>query len=800
MGRKLQHLLICLLVILKELKATESNCDCSTTSSCICSSSSSCDCNTMGLTSVPQTLPSSITDLNLRDSRFTTLSQSDFSRYRSLRNLYLGGNNVSTINARAFYYQSSLATLNLTHNRLTSLRADMFEGLSVLQNLYLYYNDISFIEARTFCPTPQLIQLSLSGNNVTSILQATHNVFDCVNGLQYLHLSIGHMKVIPPNVFDNLSRLIHLYLHINEISSIPLDAFANLSLLRRLRLESNQITDIQPGTFSNLRRLQDLYLNSNLISNIESATFSNLHQLQELYLYSNQITAIQSGAFSNLPQLRHLRLENNKLHTISPGLLTGLGNLQELQLQNNQIATLPLVAYDKLSSITTVNINNNPWQCDCRMVPFRMKMTGSHSFENQTMCEGPNNFHGQKLIDINPEDLICEEPTMVRFEMSGDTTLFQGQTLHLVCGSLGIPTPDITVILPSGLDATVGSGGRVTVHVNGTITVTNLTAADAGLYICIAANPAGSKFATLSVDVDIRTSVMPVTLPLGSTQSYDVTSLASVTLPQEPAIVRFERSGDTALIQGDTLYLVCEASGIPKPDISVILPSGLNATVESGGRVTVEVNGTVTITDITAADAGLYICFAISPVGATYATLFADVQQNMHTTMALSIPSETNTDALNFELPVLISSVCGAVAGTVLIGGIILTVCFKRRTKKPPSVPDHSIVFDNENVTVTMIGGHDHTGQGQLQAMGEATSPHLQAPDVSQHHLYDEVNPLDEHPPLPPPRRGVAAAVDEDAPVYDALHYYQLLTSTWNQPAEEYSYGTQHHYQSLRKT
>eukprot|EP00058_Branchiostoma_floridae_P013430 XP_002598918.1 hypothetical protein BRAFLDRAFT_79849 [Branchiostoma floridae] len=438
-------------------------------------------------------------------------------------------------------------------------------------------------------------------------------------------------------------------------------------------------------------------------------------------------------------------------------------------------------------------------------------MTGSQSFENQTTCEGPSNFHGQRLIDINPEDLICEEPTIVRFEMSGDTTLLQGQTLHLVCESLGIPTPDITVILPSGLDATVESGGRVTVEVNGTITLTNFTAADAGLYICIAANQAGSKFATLSVDVDIRTSVMPVTLPLGSTQSYDVTSVASVTLPEEAAIVRFERSGDTTLIQGETLYLVCEASGIPKPDITVILPSGLNATVKSGGRVTVDVNGTITITDLTAADAGLYICIAMSPVGATYATLFvSNVQQNMPTTFTMaplsSTSSVTTTGALNFELPVLIASVCGAVAGTLLIGGIILTIWFKRRNKKPPSVPDHSIVFDNKNTTVTIIGGHDQTEQGQFQAMGEATRPHLQAPSVSQHHLYDDVMPprnnvpLDDRPPLPPPRRGVAAAVDENAPAHDALHYYQPLTSTRNQPAEAHSYGTQHHYQSLRKT
>ncbi|CAH1264548.1 Hypp3021 [Branchiostoma lanceolatum] len=46
--------------------------------------------------------------------------------------------------------------------------------------------------------------------------------------------------------------------------------------------------------------------------------------------------------------------------------------------------------------------------------------------------------------------------------------------------------------------------------------------------------------------------------------------------------------------------------------ITVILPSGLNAIVESGGRVTVDVNGTITITNVTAADAGLNVSGALA--------------------------------------------------------------------------------------------------------------------------------------------------------------------------------------------
>ncbi|KAI8486480.1 hypothetical protein Bbelb_357150 [Branchiostoma belcheri] len=121
------------------------------------------------------------------------------------------------------------------------------------------------------------------------------------------------------------------------------------------------------------------------------------------------------------------------------------------------------------------------------------------------------------------------------------------------------------------------------------------------------------------------------------------------------------------LVQGGNLQLICEASGVPTPDITVIPPSGLNATAESGGRITVEVNGAITITRVTAADAGLYVCIASSPAGSTYAVF--------------------NTGAVSsrsFPLPVFAGSVCGAIAGTLVLVAIVLTIWCKFCTKTDP--------------------------------------------------------------------------------------------------------------------
>ncbi|CAH1244196.1 MXRA5 [Branchiostoma lanceolatum] len=371
--------------------------------------------------------------------------------------------------------------------------------------------------------------------------------------------------------------------------------------------------------------------------------------------------------------------------------------------------------------------------------------------------------------------------------------------------NLSFPTPDITVILPSGLHATVESGGRVTVGVNGTITIRDITAADAGLYACIAASSVGSTNAILVVEVAF----------------------------EELKIVRFERNDNNPLDQGKLLQLICEATGIPKPDITVILPSGLNVTVESVGRVTVDENGTVIIRDVNAEDEGLYACIAASPVSSTFDILVVGLPQisevsvatpsnttNTHHSTSIfappvsvaSSPSKQPEPAPSFSLPVLLGAICGSVAGTVLIGGIILTTWCKRNNKTPPKGPDFSVVFNNTNITTTVI---TNTQTGHPQAMNESLNvrnpQHVPRPVSSQFEPYEDVEPPpsnprlrgprqpalrppnrnntpnDDLPPLPPPRIASASGTE------DSLHHYQPLSNT----RIEQSNGTPHHYQSL---
>ncbi|XP_019645832.1 PREDICTED: leucine-rich repeat and immunoglobulin-like domain-containing nogo receptor-interacting protein 2 [Branchiostoma belcheri] len=263
-------------------------------------------------------------------------------------------------------------------------------------------------------------------------------------------------------------------------------------------------------SFSNLKRLLVLLL--------------MLPKLSEVYLAYNQINHIEPGTFSNLLNLRLLNLENNKISIVQNGTFSNLPKLATLLLSNNQITVLSEYT-DELMSIANVYLKNNPWQCDCRMVSFRQKMVGKR-FEDHIICEEPSRLFGQKLKDIEPDDLICDEPQIVTFKMiNGNRPVLEGETVILNCDVSGIPTPDITVTLPSGRNATVESGGRVTVEANGIITIENITATESGLYVCLAASPGGSTSANLSIYVQGSSSVSPTSIYVQGPSSVSPTSI-----------------------------------------------------------------------------------------------------------------------------------------------------------------------------------------------------------------------------------------------------------------------------------
>ncbi|XP_078656759.1 uncharacterized protein LOC144902962 [Branchiostoma floridae x Branchiostoma belcheri] len=335
MSNKGRRMLVLLLIILKEADQT-------TAHSCSCSSLR-CDCIRRGLSSVPQDLSTDINILFLYSNIITTLSQSDFSSYRSLRTLDLSRNQISMIHNEAFHNLPSLTHLYIYNNHLTSLTAGTFVGLGSLKTLSLHNNQLSSLQA---------------------------------------------------DIFVGLGNLQYLWLNNNKLTSLPVDIFVGLV------------------------NLEYLYLARNKIHRIEAGTFNDTTQLRILELQHNNISTITVDTLGNFLQLQTLNLSHNNINTFPVETLSNFLNISALFciiVEYNQLETIPPIAVDKSVILHDVCIENNPWQCDCRMAPFQTWYRSSAY--RHIRCAGPANLTGQYLRDVNPEHLICKETTPVYSSM-----------------------------------------------------------------------------------------------------------------------------------------------------------------------------------------------------------------------------------------------------------------------------------------------------------------------------------------------------------------------------------------------
>eukprot|EP00058_Branchiostoma_floridae_P000085 XP_002585573.1 hypothetical protein BRAFLDRAFT_133161 [Branchiostoma floridae] len=115
MRRKLRHLLMFLIIILKKPNTPEAGCRCAPSPNYKC-------LDNQGLTSIPQNLPTSLKQLELKR------------------------NQITIIKSGAFANVSRLQELWLTSNKIKIIQEGAIANLPLLKKLFLYYNQITIID------------------------------------------------------------------------------------------------------------------------------------------------------------------------------------------------------------------------------------------------------------------------------------------------------------------------------------------------------------------------------------------------------------------------------------------------------------------------------------------------------------------------------------------------------------------------------------------------------------------------------------------------------------------------------
>ena len=300
---------------------------------------------------------------------------------------------IETIDEHVFESISSeLEVLNLRNNELTTEKQLAFlVHVTRLREFYLDYNRLESIDQVTL--PLNLKVFSLKNNRLT---QLDLSIFVRLEYLEKLFLSSNKLSKLSPTLKNIFASLEVLELDRNQLSF--LQAF-NAPKLKHFNLDGNFLgRKLDRRLFTNLPLLERLHLRDNQIEVIDQHAFetTRLQSLGKGVMILSDKTSILSLS---------LDLRNNSLQSI-PLWIKLNGTLQVLSLRRNQLCTIDQQALSFYRSLVTLELDQNPLHCDCRMARNfqQVKITGQ--------CESPPERRTVSLNELPHEQFACSMLTM----------------------------------------------------------------------------------------------------------------------------------------------------------------------------------------------------------------------------------------------------------------------------------------------------------------------------------------------------------------------------------------------------
>lgn len=416
---------------------------------------------------------------------------------------------------------SNLRTVNLSYNQLRDLPRLVFAGLNV-EELRLSNNNLYAIPFQVFAPMERLRVLDLSYNSIVSFLD---HFFIFNKLIEVLQLNNNDLAILSSNALADLSNVKRLELSNNALVYISKGLFDSLNNLRYLNLANNPLTNLAAGTFRGLYKLEELNLSGNKLKQLTYGLFHFSPRIIHLTLDNTYIDVIHNTELLGLKDLQSLRIRNNTLlKEIEPYVLVDTPFIKHLDIRGNNLVFLPL-SLSNLTHLQYLNIERNPWGCDCRMVWFApwVETRKRNNLTVSLLSCGPHAY---------PDDMV---PTLKHLNCSGPQIMYKTPTNEyrlktnalLECRYVANPNPSITWITPSrevyhwNPDPTVADifykhphahdeylnpmrniPPRIQVLDNGTLYIQNVTREDCGRYWCYASNPVANMTSNVLLHID----------------------------------------------------------------------------------------------------------------------------------------------------------------------------------------------------------------------------------------------------------------------------------------------------------
>ncbi|XP_051564412.1 matrix-remodeling-associated protein 5-like [Myxocyprinus asiaticus] len=302
------------------------------------------------------------------------------------------------------------------------------------------------------------------------------------------------------------------------------------------------------------------------------------------------------------------RITTAKLHTITVNAGT------DVQLLCDSVGEpKPFLTWTKVSTGAIISANT-------RIQRFEVLSNGTFIIHNvqlqdhgQYMCSARNLYGIDKMTVTLVVSVHMPRITLPRHQ---DMTVYLGNSALMECQAQGLPTPNISWVLPdrSVVRSVSSTDQRVMLHANGTLQIKHTNYPDRGIYKCIASNVAGTDM--LSVRLQISAL---------------------------PSMIQEQRWENYTVHDGEEVYIHCTAEGAPSPAIRWVTMSGAQIRPSQfvNGNLYVFPNGTLYIRNPKEKDSGNYECVAVNSVGVSRRTVSLLVKRNSSTAKIMSTPSQS---------------------------------------------------------------------------------------------------------------------------------------------------------------
>lgn len=323
-------------------------------------------------TEIPDFVGKSLIELDLSNNQISTIKDLNFIHVTALESIDLSYNSISEINSNAFSLLQFLHHLDLTGNRLMVLPTNVFSPLSTLETLKLSENE----------------GLAVLGSDISNNL---------LTGL-YLHLGVTPRLKTLIMERCNLSR-------INLFHGVGLES---------LNLANNNITDFSKLDLPN--NLHSLDLSANPVRMLTANSLSHMYNLNELKFEDMPYLGIVSEySLYGFPRLHTLSFEGSKNLSQFDGHAFGINvvtnetdlELKVLNLRGCNLRTLNETLMMVLDHIEKFNLDGNPFYCNCEIEWIK-----ELDIETELRCVRPDSLFGHLLSEVEENDLHCSKISM----------------------------------------------------------------------------------------------------------------------------------------------------------------------------------------------------------------------------------------------------------------------------------------------------------------------------------------------------------------------------------------------------